>query len=111
MSDKRKAAIEAMVLALANADCDQIDAPRLESTGDFRHDYDLKHYAIRATAALDALLAALPALGLRVVPVEMTRDMMLAAMDRSPDGDTLYHGIHQASCAAAPNVLGGSDGE
>ena len=70
----------------------------------------------RAAIALDALLALLPALGLTFpMPVEADMGMVSQALNYPArlmkDDDTMYQGIFRAMIAAAPNVLGGSDGE
>lgn len=89
MSDKREAAIEAIQQA--------------GFTPSRRH----------AEAALDALLAILPSLGLRVVPVEMTRDMAWALDLTDCDAGTAddpspllgWNAPWRAAIAAAPNPL------
>lgn len=71
--------------------------------------------ALRATAALDALLAALPGMGLKVVPVRATAEMLVAAQNMPMTG--IVHGTilfrtiqrhnkrYAAMLAAAPNPL------
>ena len=65
-----------------------------------------------AAAALDALLAELPGMGLQVVPEVAGESQMDAARDWSVRkygvgiGDDAAHGCWTAMCAAAPNVLG-----
>jgi len=70
-----------------------------------------------ATTALDALLAALPGLGLKVVPVEATAKMANAAVDRTGAGGDmswrnlspqhLFREGHIAMLAATLDVLEG----
>ena len=65
-----------------------------------------------AAVALDALLATLPALGLRVVPVEATEEMIDTAIPMFlGDGgqwtdQELYQHEWQAMIAVSPDVLG-----
>ncbi len=121
-SDKRKAAIEAMAEALYRDSAkEQSDARTwAEMKAEHPADYEgVTRFYSRATAALDALLAVCPALGLRVVPVEMTREMAWELDMTETDVGTVdepsplfgWNAPWRAAIAAAPNVLGGSDGE
>ena len=51
----------------------------------------------------DAILSALAAAGYAVVPVEPTREMLLAAPGRTNQAteESMYHGIYRAMLAAA----------
>ena len=109
MSDQRKAAIEAMARAIW---ADRYPEVRWDDGPSRINLLFIGH----ATAALDALLGVLPALGLTFpMPVEADMGMVSQALNYPArlmkDDDTMYHGIFRAMIAAAPNVLGGSDGE
>ena len=72
------------------------------------------YWRAQAVAALDALLAALPDLGLKLVPKVATDAIVTAALDRPFEtpgaGDVdLYRSIYTAMLAAAPNPM--EDGE
>ena len=69
-----------------------------------------------ATDALDALLAALPALNLKVVPVDGVPDMNIAGAlawsAELPNSEThvdCAHACFVAMLAAAPDLLGGGE--
>lgn len=121
-SDARKKLIEAMAAeiaeALTNAGID-VPPPGADWDLDGREREQQRAVVSAATVALDALLAALPGMGLAVVPVEMTRDMAwaldLAEMDiGTNDAPGLLLGwgpSWKAAVSEAPNVLGGSDAE
>ena len=62
-----------------------------------------------ATTALNALLAALPALGLKVVPVEATAKMMREFWLAGPFPAKPWKDGYAAMLAAAPDPLGGGE--
>jgi len=69
-----------------------------------------------STGALDALLAALPALNLKVVPVDGVPDMNIAGAlawsAELPNAEThvdCAHACFVAMLAAAPDLLGGGE--
>lgn len=110
MSDTREKAIEAMAAAFDNVAV-------------IHHEYGENLYVenteVGIAAALDALLAVLPALGVRVVPVKMTRDMAWAfdltdcdvGPNENPSPLLGWNAPYQAALAAAPNPLAETAGE
>lgn len=125
MPDQRKAAIEAIAEALYRDSAkEQSDARTwAEMKAEHPADYEgVTRFYSRATAALDALLAVCPALGLRVVPVDPTCEMLedgyyaARKVQRSgASGMTIEAQMraqtvrevasYRAMIAAAPNVL------
>ena len=105
MSDQRKAAIEAMARAIW---ADRYPEVRWDDGPSRINLLFIGH----ATAALDALLGVLPALGVRVVPdaSAMTDEQAQAISDMARCCGGIAYDIYRVAIAA-PNVLGGSDGE
>ena len=100
----RYAVIEAMARAMG-----QLWAGAFDQSGQYSgQSAERNVWLVHATTALDALFAALPALGLRVVPVEATREMNIAvdSLDWSSQTDLDWHDGYRAMIAAAPDMLG-----
>ena len=111
---------ETVIEAMAKAVCDTFRMPSDKHTDCFSWADLLEEErdAFRATARthLDALLAALPGLGLKVVPVEATPDMNIAGglawSAELPNSETYVdcaHACYAAMLAAAPDPLGGGE--
>ena len=111
---------EKVIEAAAKAICATFRMPSNKHTDCFSWDglflwddlLEEERNAFRATARthLDAILAALPGLGLKVVPVEATEVMLAAGgkdanvfTDRGLGGTG---GIYRAMIAATPDLLG-----
>ena len=74
------------------------------SSLDDEHPHMRRNVIRDATAALDALTAALPSLGLTLVPVEATQEMHCAGAWNMTAGSTVTP-VWRAMLAAAPSPL------
>ena len=101
----RETVIEAMARAVCAEEGHNPDMPLRDGAR-----VAWKNYVPSATAALDAFLAALPGLGLKVVPVEAEVDMLVAGTEdwlcvRAQEDRA--EAIWSAMLAASPDLLGG----
>ena len=103
----RQGALEAIAVAHANADMDQLDLPRLTSIEDFRFEHDRAHYLKHAAAALDGFRAYCAEHGQRpAVPIIETRDMQLKAIERpvsEANNLGVYASAYRAMTRATPD--------
>ena len=102
--ERYKTAVEAMAEAAWNNDPSHTPVPWCLAK-DRRKDA----YRRDARQQLDALLAAMPGLGLKVVPVEATAKMMREFWLAGPFPAKPWKDGYAAMLAAAPDPLGGGE--